>query len=196
MTDIKQIQAHVLKKLSEGLPSHLSYHNVNHTLDVQKQAMMIAKEEGIDAPEDLLILELSTLYHDVGFIWVYEGHEAKSCEVASAELSGFGYSPSQIEIICSMIMATRIPQSPKNILENIICDADLDYLGRSDFYSIGDGLFKEFLHQGVVHNDEEWNRLQVRFLEGHHYFTRSCIQKREQIKQQHLQEVKMKVAVI
>jgi uncharacterized protein len=94
-----------------------------------------------------------------------------------------------------MIRATRIPQSPKTILEQVICDADLDYLGRSDFYTIGEGLFKEFLHQGIVHNDMEWNQLQIKFLDAHRYFTKSANVKRESVKQQHLREVKKKVPV-
>ncbi len=191
MVNLEKIQKHVLHKL-EGLSEHLTYHNIGHTLDVLKQCLVIAGEEGISSREDLLLLQVSALYHDVGFIEAYEGHEEKSCLVAEEELGGFGFSPPQIVTICGMIRSTRIPQNPGSVLEMIICDADLDYLGRSDFYTIGDGLYREFLHQGIIKNVLEWNLLQVRFLEKHQYYTKSCRQKRESFKQQHLEEVRKK----
>ena len=86
-------------------------------------------------------------------------------------------------------------EAEKEEAEKIICDADLDYLGRSDFYSTGEGLFKEFLRQGIVQDETSWNLLQVNFLERHHYFTQTCQRKREAIKQQHLEELRKKTAV-
>jgi uncharacterized protein len=195
MINIEKIQKHVIEKLQDGLPHFLSYHNTGHTLDVLKQAMNIAADEGITSRSDLLLLQASALYHDVGFIEAYNGHEEKSCEVAQHELGAFGFSEEQVSIICGIIMATKIPQSPHTILEMILCDADLDYLGRTDFFTIGEGLFREFLHQGVVADETDWNQLQVGFLERHHYFTRSSRQKRENFKQQHLDEIKKKLAV-
>jgi uncharacterized protein len=195
MVNIEKIQKHILRKLDEGLPDYLSYHNIAHTLDVLKQSLIIAAEEGISSRSELLLLQTSALYHDVGFVSVYDGHEEKSCDIAQEELKGFGFNEAQIEVVCGMIRATRIPQTPHTILEQIICDADLDYLGRSDFYTIGDGLYREFLHQGVVGNEGEWNLLQVRFLERHHYFTKTCQRKRDSVKQQHLEELKKKTAV-
>lgn len=83
-------------------------------------------------------------------------------------------------------MATKIPQQPHNLLEQIICDADLDYLGRDDFYKIGETLRKEFLHYSIVNSDEEWETLQIKFLQNHHYHTISSQQLREPIKHQYL----------
>ncbi|HWJ92744.1 MAG TPA: HD domain-containing protein [Flavisolibacter sp.] len=195
MINIDKIQKHVIEKLQDGLPQFLSYHNTGHTLDVLKQSMNIAADEGISSRNDLLLLQTGALYHDVGFIEAYNGHEEKSCAIAQRELGAFGFTQSQIDVICGMIMATRIPQSPHNILEMILCDADLDYLGRTDFYAIGNGLYNEFLHQHIVSDETDWNQLQVGFLERHRYFTRTSRQKREQFKQQHLEEIRKKLAV-
>ncbi|WP_233218957.1 hypothetical protein [Adhaeribacter arboris] len=70
----------------------------------------------------------------------------------------------------------------------------MDYLGRKDFFLIGAGLYQEFRWQGLVTNEREWNQVQVKFLENHHYFTPSSKQRRDPLKQQHLAEVKAKVA--
>lgn len=193
MIYFSHIKDHVLHKLQYGLPTYLTYHNIAHTMDVLKQCEAIARESGIKNAEDLLLLKVSALYHDTGFLYCYKGHEEKSCEIAAQELPQFGFSPKQIERICGMIRATRLPQSPTNVLEEIICDADLDYLGRNDFFTIGEGLFREFVYQKVVTDEREWNQLQVRFLETHHYFKAATTQKREAAKQQHLSMVKRKV---
>ena len=89
-----------------------------------------------------------------------------------------------------MIQATKIPQEPKNILEEIIADADLDYLGRSDFYPISYSLFEELKSMEAIKTEDEWNRIQVNFLEQHHFFTKTCINKRKAEKQKRLMELK------
>ncbi|WP_018614680.1 HD domain-containing protein [Segetibacter koreensis] len=187
------IKQHVIDKLEKGLSPDLTYHNVTHTLDVLEQAVDIAKYEGIKNENDLLLLKIGALYHDVGFLNVYTGHEKVSCEIAYKELLGFGYSEDQINTICGIIKATKVPQRPKTILEKIICDADLDYLGRDDFFKIGEGLYKEFLYQRIVSDSRSWNFLQVSFLKRHHYFTETTKQRRQKQKKIHLEILKSKL---
>jgi hypothetical protein len=86
-------------------------------------------------------------------------------------------------------MATKIPQTPQTPLEKILCDADLDYLGRDDFYSIGSKLFEEMKTRGFVESEREWNLIQKTFLESHRYHTGFSRSNREAKKQQHLQEI-------
>lgn len=185
-----QIQKHVIDKLQKGLSEKLTYHNVAHTLDVLKQAVKIATKEGITDAEDLLLLQVSVLYHDTGFIYAYHDHEERSCVEAAEELPAFGFTAAQIERVCNMIRATKVPQQPQNHLEQIICDADLDYLGRSGFFETGNNLYKEFLEQGIVTNFKEWNLLQIRFLESHHYFTKTSLTRRQKVKSNYLQAIK------
>ena len=90
-------------------------------------------------------------------------------------------------------MATKVPHHPVDILEQVICDADLDYLGRNDFYEIGDSLKREFLANKIIANDVEWNKLQVKFLSQHRYFTRFSITVRQPNKLKHLEEIKEKL---
>jgi uncharacterized protein len=88
-----------------------------------------------------------------------------------------------------MVMATRVPQQPHNTLSRILCDADLDYLGRPDFFRIGSTLFTELKHYGVISTEREWNQLQVHFLQNHEYFTARNKRLREPQKQVHLARV-------
>ena len=91
-----------------------------------------------------------------------------------------------------MIMATKIPQSPATLPEMIICDADLDYLGRDDFESISNTLKTEFLIYGIIKDHDEWDRLQVSFFNSHQYFTKTSIRERCPVKLRHLELLKKK----
>ena len=127
------VKKFILEKLQGELPQHLSYHSVGHVKDVCQATEEIAGKEGI-AGEDLTLLLTAALFHDSGFLFGAAEHEKKSCDIARQHLPEFDYTGDQIEKICGMIMATRIPQTPHNLLEQIIADADLDYLGRDDFF--------------------------------------------------------------
>jgi predicted metal-dependent HD superfamily phosphohydrolase len=182
----------ILEKLEQELPEDLPYHSVEHIRDVYDSATQLAKEEGIEG-DDLVLLHTAALFHDSGFLVSKEEHEKQSCYVTRKYLPDFGYTPQQIDIVCGMIMATQIPQKPHNILERIICDADLDYLGRDDFFTIGNKLFAELKMQGVVETENDWNKIQVGFLEKHHYFTNTAIKLRKNKKEEHLALVKAKL---
>lgn len=181
-----------MKKLKKELPRNLTYHSAEHIKDVYGSAQRIAKLEGV-VGEDLTLLLTAVLFHDSGFMRSPKEHELISCEIAMEYLPAFGYSPVQIERICGMIMATKIPQTPHNLLEEIICDADLDNLGRDDFFRIGNGLYEELCMYGILNNEEDWNKLQVRFLEKHTYFTKTSKKLRKPKKDEHIRMIKDKL---
>jgi len=184
---------YILAKLKKELRPQFTYHCFDHTIDVCNAAKTIGTSEGISR-HDMKLLLTATLFHDSGFT---EGgsndHEEKSCLIALECLPGFNYAIGDIEKINGMIMATKLPQSPHNHLEEIICDADLDYLGRDDFFAISDRLYEEFLSEGKVQNYDDWNKKQIAFFEGHKFFTNSSISMRNAIKGQNLAIIKMKV---
>jgi uncharacterized protein len=187
--DYEKAKAFVFAKLTADLLPDLTYHGIHHTQDVLTAALMLAKAEQI-SPSDTHLLKTAALFHDIGFTVKYRNHEDVGCEIARNSLIHFGYNPVQIEEICGMIMATKIPQTPKTPLEEILCDADLDYLGRKDFYPISNTLYREFLHYGFVKSEIEWDRLQIIFFESHHYFTKTANALRLPEKNNRLKELK------
>lgn len=188
---IGEVKAYILDRLNKELPAHLSYHSVDHILDVYEACEKIALSEGV-GEHDLELLLIAALFHDAGFITGGDDHEERSCVIAMELLPQFGYEDEDMQKICGMIRATKIPQDPNNLLEEIICDADLDYLGRDDFEEIGSKLFDELKYLGVLDTVEEWDQLQIRFLEQHHYYTRTSIQTRMTKKEEHLSILKSK----
>ncbi len=192
--NIKLAEEYIYEKLQNNLSPTLTYHGLHHTVDVLGVAMKIANAEGVKDEESLILLKTATLYHDLGFITTYKGHEEESCRIASLSLPRMGYSQVQIASISEMIMATKIPQKPKSLLEKILADADLDYLGRDDFEPIAHSLFLELREREMVADLESWNKIQVNFLENHHYWTKSTVLLRNENKVKRLQELKTIVA--
>lgn len=173
-------------QLLQALNPDLTYHNQDHTLDVVAQAERIALDEGIDDPQQLLLLKVAALYHDTGFLKIYNKHEEESCAIFLFDSTTFPFTEKEKTTILQLIMATQLPQKPTNALEKVICDADLDYLGRPDFYTTGDKLKTELLNFGLISNIEEWEERQLLFLKSHSYHTHSSKALREPVKQKHL----------
>jgi predicted metal-dependent HD superfamily phosphohydrolase len=183
----------VLTLLEKQLDPKLTYHNLAHTKDVIRQVERIALGENISDKNDILLLRVAALFHDTGFLEVYKHHEDMSCEIMMRCIEDGDLTPEELEKVKGMIMATKIPQTPYNKLEEIICDADLDYLGRDDFEPISLGLKEEFLEYGVIKSEADWDPLQIRFFEMHSYFTKTCQTDRAPKKAIHLGELKAKL---
>jgi predicted metal-dependent HD superfamily phosphohydrolase len=178
--------------MGKNLEPKLTYHNLAHTKDVMKQVERIAIGEQIAEKNDILLLKVAALFHDSGFLETYKHHEEKSVEFMLRNLVEGDLTETEIDRVKGMIMATKIPQSPANALEQIICDADLDYLGRDDFEKIANGLKEEFLVYGVIKTEADWDPLQIKFFEMHSYFTQTCRNDRAPKKKVHLDQLKAK----
>ena len=185
----KHAEKFIVKTLKAGLSEDLTYHNIGHMTDVCASAERIAKEEGIKG-EELFLLKTAALYHDGGFVEQYQNNESIGARMAKDALPVYGYSDEELNTIERLILATSIPQQPKDLLEEIICDADLDYLGRDDFYKISNQLMHEFVAYGVVKDAKTWDELQIEFISAHKYFTKTSIETREANKQLRLREIK------
>lgn len=184
-TDIQEI---ILDKLEKELPPYLFYHNVKHTVDVVTEVELIGWAEGCN-DEEILLLKTAALFHDVGHTVSYDDHEYHGTLIAREMLPSYGYTQEQIETICSIIMSTKLPPKPRNLLEEIICDSDLDYLGRSDFIPVSNTLFEELKAQNKMKSLNEWNKLQVKFISGHQYFTKTARRLREVNKQMQIRRI-------
>ncbi|MEO7174530.1 MAG: HD domain-containing protein [Saprospiraceae bacterium] len=188
-----EAQAFILELMGSKFPKGLDYHSVEHVLDVTNAAGEIAKAENVSG-EDLVLLITAALYHDCGFIDSYANHEDFSCNLARKHLPAFEYSESQIEQICDMIQATRVPQKPHNLLASILVDADMDYLGRTDFFPIANHLYLEWKYFGMIETVHEWNKIQLKFLESHRFFTESSQQRRSAQKAENLAMIRQNLA--
>ena len=169
--DFAAASAYALERLERELAPDLSYHSLAHTRDdVLPAAECLAHRAGI-AGEHMLLLRTAACYHDIGFVIQRSDHERASICIASAVLPQFGYSPTQLAIISGMIRATHLPQTPQTFLEQIMADADLDSLGRTDFFQRSLDLRNELAASGSTFSLSAWYQRQLQFLGQHRYFT-------------------------
>ena len=180
---------YILHKLKYELDPRLTYHSVAHTKDVLESAGRLATLEKLSELETI-ILQTAAVFHDTGMLKTYKGHESASAEIAMNILPKFGYPPEAIDEIVRMIVTTQLPQSACGILDMILCDADLDYLGRDDFFMISHQLKHEWDVTGIYPTTlAQWYKIQVEFLSRHRYFTPSALLMREEKKQENLQQI-------
>lgn len=184
-----KLRKKALDDLNTKLSSKLSYHSVGHTLGALQTCELYLKHMKIDRYQAKL-LRIGILFHDIGFTETIVEHEAKGAEIAAEMMSDLNFSKDDIQIVVGLILATKVPQQPHTVLEQIICDVDLDYLGRDDFYPIGNLLFKELKAYSLVTNLNDWNKIQIKFLENHEYHTDFAIKKRQPEKDKRIAELK------
>jgi hypothetical protein len=187
--DYEGLRRYVFTKLDKELPKNLYFHNLSHTKDVLKVVETLAQKEGING-KGLVKLKTGALIHDAGWLnqdrFPDKCHEEIGAKMNYTILPKFNYPMEDIPIYSDMTIATKIPQTPKSILEKILCDADVFNFGREDFFEKGDLLRKELATKGVVFTDLEWYKNSLKLLEGHNFWTASArnitkVQKAENI---------------
>jgi HD superfamily phosphodiesterase len=182
------VKKFVLNKLDKELKPELYYHSLDHTLDVLESVERLASMEKVNGTE-LQLLKTAALFHDLGFVVKYKGHEKESIKMAYEILPDYGYTKDEIEKIEGLILSTEIPQLPKNKLEMIMADADLDYIGRDDLFLIGQRLQYEWKVQGIISTIRDWHEKQLNFLKTHEYFTASAKKLRDAKKAENIKQL-------
>ena len=191
--DFEHMRNDVVNRLKALLPEDVVYHDISHTLNVEKAAERYARLEGVDE-ENILLLRTAALYHDTGFILQYHHNEEFAIQMAESYLPRFGYSEEQIALISDMIRATESHQEPQTLMAQIMCDADHDYLGRADYYTIANKLRLELENNNVHMTDIEWIEFQLRYLDNvHRYYTETAQNIRLIGKKQRIAELKMQL---
>lgn len=183
------VEEYVTLILESKTPAHFTYHNLSHTKDVLKSVTVIGEGEKV-SDEDLEILQISVWFHDIGYVERSAGHEEISAMYASNFLSGIKYPYEKIGIIISCILATKVPQKPKTLLEKIICDADLNHIGKKNFIDRNNMFRSEHeFHLGRKLTEYEWLTKSIDFLTRHRFFTSYAHQYFLEKKKENLQKL-------
>lgn len=179
---------YIVKRMAKELSPDLHYHSIEHTFDVHHSCIELARIEGVDH-SDLTLLETAAYFHDSGIIETYDNHEEASVRIAREILPQFGYTEQDLNTIEYIILKTKLPQSAITLLGEILCDSDLDYLGRPDFFMIAQRLRYEWELMGNRYGLKEWYEMQLRFLRNHKYYTRAARMLRDEGKMKNLAEI-------
>lgn len=187
---IEEACAYALSQLRAGLDKKYVYHNVWHTeKDVMVSVERLGRLSNL-SQWDIDLLRVAGAYHDIGFLVRQAGHEQLGAQNAAEALPQFGFDDGHIKTIQDLIMATKLPQSPINLMGQIMADSDLDLLGREDFFYRSEQLRKEMAILGDVVPLQIWLERQVVFLSNHTYFTQAARQTRTPRKKKHIEILK------
>jgi uncharacterized protein len=196
-TRLKMVDQYVRELFRDELPAGIKYHNADHTLHptrgVVAVANNLAKLEKV-SKLDRELISAAAYFHDTGYIREYEKNEPIAARMAGRILRLIGYKPEEIEKVQKMILATDPDVEPKTHVEKILCDADLDNLGREDFFQLDERLREGRALRGIdVSDDVTWYRNTLEFLEKHQYYTETQIGLRDKGKQKNTRELKKKL---
>jgi class 3 adenylate cyclase len=194
--DFEHMRRDIINRLKALLPEEVVYHDIAHTLNVEKAAIRFAKLEGV-SEVDILLLRTAVLYHDAGFILQYHSNEEFAVTMAMNSLPGFGYTESQTNTVVEIIRSTGSGRSPETLLQEIMGDADHDYLGRADYYNVAKKLRLEMENFDEFMSDQEWIEFQLKYLEQtHRFYTETAKNIRLQGKKARIAELKEQLTAI
>ena len=162
---------YVTSLLINSLPRDMLFHNLHHTTNVVRGVRDITNHLDITKKQQEILL-LAAWFHDTGFIHTYQGHEAESEKLAKAFLSKVNYDSEKLESVLNCIRSTQMPQQPSNILEQVICDADMYHLSLPEYCHLHKLLREEWrINMHKEWTDQEWIQENLAFLREHHYWT-------------------------
>jgi predicted metal-dependent HD superfamily phosphohydrolase len=193
--DYHAAASYMLQKLDMSLPANYHYHNTAHTVQVLDSTELIARGENI-AEDKLLLLKTAAVYHDCGFMEQYQTNEPVAARIAGEVLPQFNYSAHQIEFVKRLILVTAIGAEPIDLFEEIIKDADFDYLGTENYVPVSLLLKKEWETQGMTYSTADWFLLQQKFLTNHRYYTATAQQLRNAHKQKNLNDIEQQLMAL
>ncbi len=168
---VSKVQAYCKELFTEKLSESFVYHNYQHTERVVDAARIIGRESDLNEDE-LELITIAAWFHDVGYTEGCTNHEDTSVRIAKEFLQKEGLAQDKIETICNCISATKMPQAPKTLMEEILCDADMHHLACTDYHKMSDRMHREIeLTKDKQISDEEWDELNYSFFNDHEYFT-------------------------
>ncbi|MDE1761911.1 MAG: HD domain-containing protein [Candidatus Micrarchaeota archaeon] len=182
--------------MGSSFADRLFYHNIFHTIDVYLSSVLYGELERLpDHKRELLAA--AAVFHDLGFIRQYKANEPYGAQIAYEIGKRFEYTEEETKEMQKMILATTMPQQPSSHLERIICDCDLDNLGRPDFFFKGHLVRLELaIFDNKIMSDLQWLEFQMKFLKSHRYHTKSARLLRDELKGKNLEAVSEVVEVM
>jgi len=168
----------VFDNLLHELPDSLHFHTIEHARKVYNQSFLLCRAEEIEQ-EDRLLVRTAALMLFTGLTQSFINYENRSSVISREILPDFKYSEAQIDQICNLIMATKMPLDPHNQLEKILIDAKMEYIGRPDFTAQIKLLYQEIREAGAKINGQQFKKQQLELLYEFEYFTVAAQRLRE-----------------
>lgn len=186
---LEAAEAYVGKHFREHVPPEYVYHDLLHTKYVVEACVQIA--EGYELTEkEKEIIQLAAWFHDTGYDQGKDNHEIRGCTYAAAFLQEFDYPDTDLELVRKCIKATKWPQQPESLLEEVVCDADLSHLGNEWYWDRCGKVRQEMLLcDGKILSEQEWVDSELQFITNHHYHTEVARELFDKPKEKHIKQL-------
>jgi predicted metal-dependent HD superfamily phosphohydrolase len=185
---LQETENHIKGFFADHIRSEYIFHDLDHTAQTVAAAKVIG--EGFSLGEnDMLNLMLATWFHDTGYSDGPDEHENRSCINADHFLRG-KVGEQDLQAILGCIRATKVPQQPQTLLEQIICDADLSHLGMESYWD-RTGKFRQelILTRKNVMSEQDWVDFELNFMLNHNYHTVVANELFNKRKAKHIQQL-------
>ena len=174
---LHEIEKFIYQYFDKNKTENLVYHDILHTTDVVKASQKIGAGTNLNS-EEMEILQISAWFHDTGYAVDRENHESSSAEIAATFLAKINYPSEKIEKVKSCILSTKVPQTPKNLVEEVLCDADLQHLAKKNFIERSEWLkVEEEKVSGTQISEIDWFNNSLNFVSNHKFFTQYAKEK-------------------
>jgi predicted metal-dependent HD superfamily phosphohydrolase len=197
---LKIVDQYIRELFRDELPGGIKYHDADHTLHPTRGVVAVANKIAVSeniSEHDRELLVAAAYFHDTGYIREYDKNEPIAARMAGRILKLIGYKLDEIKKIQKMILSTDLEREPQSHIEKILCDADLDHLGRADFFELDAKIRQGRRARGIdVSDDAKWYRGTLEILKTHRYYTDSQKQRREKKKQENIQRLLKKLGNI
>jgi len=187
-----EVHQFALQFFREHSDARIIYHDLTHTQQVAAASTQIANHYHL-SDNDFFIVLTAAWFHDIGYFIDMSQHEAKGAEYIAGYLRDKQVDETIISAITNCILATKLPQHPNTLLEQIVCDADLFHFGTDEFGERNKLMRKESIAvSGKEISKENWRKKTIQLLESHRYFTDYCQLLLNGKKQENLEQLKRK----
>ncbi len=183
----------VTNLLKQETPEKYSYHTLDHTVRVVKNAILIGAKEGLTS-EEMDILRIAAWFHDTGYTKIYQGHETESAALADKFLSQKEVDSQMRKEVTECILATAFLQSAKGRIAKVLCDADLMHLGQKEYFELAEKLRLEHKNVGIGQiKKADFDNGSIKLFEEHSYYTDFCKNTLLEPKAENLKLIKEKI---
>jgi len=190
---LKIVDQYIRELFRDELPDGIKYHNADHTLHPTKGVVAVANNIAISeniSEHDRELLITGPIFMILVTLENMKKNEPIAARMAGRILKLIGYKPNEVEKVQKMILSTDLEREPKTHVEKIICDADLDNLGREDFFKLDGKLREGRRARGIdVSDDAKWYRSTLEVIKKHQYYTESQKKLREKGKQKNIKRL-------
>jgi adenylate cyclase len=172
------LEDRVFNQVLAELPESLHFHRLEYAKKVYMQSFLLCRSEEIEQ-EDRLLVRTAALLLYTGLTQAYQNFENRSTVICREILPDFAYSETQIEQICKLILAAKMPFSPSNRLETILIDARMEFIGRPDYTDQMKLLYREMKEAGAKINGQQFKKQQFELLYNFEFNTLAARRLRE-----------------